>query len=306
MRYLTPACLRALGTGLPLASVPDSDLAAWIDAAEDLVDAACGVDERTGLGLGAGTRSEAQIWDPTTRRFFYTAFPVPVQSISSFTIQYGQNTTDGTPQVATLDPNGIVINNDLDYFEIITIAVVLAGVAPVLAFTGVIAPIARCTYTAAYQVARTNVRLYPVPPAGAQPTTYDAAYRDILADAAYHSRLPFWDSTQPVSVSQNGVVQAPSVYTVNYQDGSVIFTTPPAPMTVVTASFTGTIPPALRDVTRNALVQEVAGDYFASQAGMMGFASVRSGVRAATRRDPASSTWRTGLTPFLRPHIGSA
>jgi len=291
MRYLTPSSLRAMGTGFSLDTVPDIDILGMIEEAEGLIDAEAGMDERNSLGFGAGQRSFTQWWNPATRRVNPTSAPVPITSVDSFVIQYGQNLTDGSYQVATIDPKSVVVADDYNYFEIITIAVILAGIAPVLAFTGVIQPLARVTYTAGYSIAKVGWRLYLQAPSDVEPKP------------VWHSRLPFWDTTKPVVVTRNGVTLTLNTdYTVNGEDGTVDITSGYSVSDTIRASFTHTLPDPIIAVAKGAF-REQAQYYFANQNQLAGLDQYTSGASTRRRMQHAGGTWRNDLHAFLGPHI---
>lgn len=290
MKYLTPAIVRAQPQGLPIGkpwdhppAVSDLDILGWINEAEGMIDAYMGFDERNSLGFAYGTRGEAQVWDPNTRRVSPSSFPTPVQSIQAFTIQYGQNPSDGSAESATIPVNQVIINNDDNYFEVITLAVLLAGIAPVLAFTGVIEPVARLTYTAGYQVVKKGLRLFSA--------------RGI----PYQSLVPMWDTTQPITVYRNGTPLDESAYTLNAADGSLSIPTA-VYSDVITADFTHQIPDVVTRATRRAMLEGPIADYFANTFGMTGISSMKTADQSIARGGTGvgAGTWQAMLDA-LRP-----
>lgn len=296
MRYLTPACVRNLGTGLPLDGLTDTDIAGLIEEAEALIDSEAGLDERAGVGFASGTHTEAQAWDFATRRVYPASFPVPVLSVQSFEVVVSKQQGSTQEVYATIDPTLVIIQNDEGYLEVLSLALALYSLAPVLTQLGLVQPFARFTYAAGYSIQQTSRRLFPSnellgavdPVEGEDTGTLNL----------WHSRLPCWDDTQPVTVTQNGATLDPSLYTVSYDDGAVALNTSYALTDVVRASFVSTIPFEVVQIAKGAFV-EVAGEYVANASGLAAFASARSGVRAVTRRTPDSYTWRDRLRAYL-------
>lgn len=282
MKYLTPAILLASPKGLPLAGVPTLELAGWIEEAEAAIDAYMGFDERNSLGFATGVRTEAQAWDPGTRRVYPASFPTPVLSVQSFLIVVSKQSGTGAEVEAAVDPTLVIVNNDEQYLESVSLAIALYSLSPIIAQLGMIAPLVRFSYTAGYQVSKTNRPLYAD------------------ANGTYHSLIPFWDTSQPYSVFRNGALLAPGTdYTLNPTDGSLVPTVQQSALPI-TASFIHQIPDVVTQACRKALVDEVASAYFAHQLGLAGADMLRTADnqirRRGTFRDPdAGAAWQALL-----------
>lgn len=302
MKYLTPAIIRAQPAGLILQtnaySVTDLDLVGWIDEAEQLIDAHMGFNERDSLGFSTGTHVEAQQWNSRTRRVTPSAFPVPVLSVSSFLIQYGQDSDSGAAQTATINPNSVTINNDDNYLEINTLATILTGIVPITAYAGV-TPIVRVTYLAGYQVPKINRRLYP-----------DSCN-------VYHSTIPFWDIAQPYNVYRNGSLLNPVTdYTLNPVDGSVNMKVR-RPADVITASFIHQIPDQVSGALRKAMRDVPVADYYTNKLGLTGVSQQKTLSQSFTVSNTvttsngsssntgSSATWQQMLDSLTGPAIAS-
>ena len=307
MKYLTPATLRVLGTGLQMEDVPDSDLAGWIETAESLIDEEMGFDEQNSLGFAPGIRHEKQSWDPATRRVNPTSIPVPVQTVNQFNIVVSQNPGTGTYVLASVRPTLVIINNDYGYLESVDLAVALYSIAPILAQLGMMEPFVDLIYTASYQEQKYNHRLYYAINDNGTIIGDNDASLDIENIASFQSRIPFWDSTQPVTVTQNGNVVPINNYYVNYDDGSITFQPQfiLGSRDVIKTSFTHLIPDPISKICVYA-VYEVAGEHYLNRDGMTGYSSAKSGARLGTRRLPQLYTWRQSLTAFKQPRIGMA
>lgn len=293
-KYLTPAILRAGGLGVDVSTFSDIDLAALLDDAEGLIDAYMGFDEDASLGFATGAHTERQPWHEGTRRVYPRCAPVPVQSVTSFAIQFSQQQGTGAPQVATVDPTLIVINNDLGYLEGVSLAVLVYGIMPALNEIAMLRPFALYTYTAGYQIAKVNWRLYAN-------TTADPQ--------TYHSLIPTWDTTvQTPSVSINGTVQATNTYTLDPADGVVVFGTPPASGSAVTASFTHQIPDVVTRATKLCLLERL-GDFLANQEGLAGYDVVQEGKVTRRRRGTSAGAgglrWQDLLDDLVPVHIAA-
>jgi len=290
MKYLTPAIVRAVGTGLPLQNVPDSDIAGLISLSEMDVDSYCSVREDQNLGFSLGSRTEQHKWNPVQRRVYPDCMPVPVRSISSFTIVVSQSSFDGSYVQANIQPNLVVIQNTTEYLEPISLSVIAWGLTPVLAQLTVLQPFCVVTYVAGYTLPKSSFVLINQGGAG----------------TVYHSFLPAWDTGVLPTVSINGVVQLSSTYAVSYLDGTITLATPAQPTDVVTASFTSTIPDVIVQATRLAF-QDRAGEYLTNQIGMAGTDQMDVGRRKLRRHDmQAKPTWQRLLDPYRRMTVALA
>lgn len=270
MRYLTPAILRAAGSGLALTAFTDGDLGGVIAEAEALIDAYVAFREDQSLGFSAGLREERHRWDPVHRRVYPHCFPVPVKNsaavpISLFEIVVSQSSADGSNISAKVPWELLVVNNDQGYIEPISLSVIAYGLTPVIAQLSIIQPFAHLQYQAGYEIAKAGYRL---------------ASADNLT---FNSFLPAWDTAaQTPVVYVNGAVQA-SGYSVNAQDGQVVFSA--TTTGVVTANFTHSIPDVVVQAARVTAVERLE-QVLARQAGMAGFRSLSlAGQLTAGRAD---------------------
>lgn len=281
MDYITPMQLRAYGTGLDLTRFGDADLAGAIDQAEGQIDAYMAFREESSLGFVTGPRTERAPWNRKTRRIYPQCLPVPVQTITSFSVVVGQNSVGGVPApvLANVDPSLIVINNDLGYLEVVSLAVIAFGLTPVVVNLTLIQPYALFTYQAGYSVQKVATRL--------------VASAD---GATFHSFRPNWDIVAQVPIVTAGGVVAPAgSYAVNPDDGVIVFGQPPAG--AVKATFTHTIPDIVTDAARLCTL-EVLGESYANRV-MAGFDMIKSPAlearRRGTFRDIVKPPWQTML-----------
>lgn len=289
MKYITPLMVKSGLAGLPVASVPDYDLMDLIDAAEADIDKYMEFDEAQGLGFAAGSRTETQRWDFATRRLNPTCFPVPVRSVTSFDIVTSQE-DDGTPVQTNIPAGGVVINNDMGYLEVTSLAVLLYSISQVIANRALVAPFVRSTYVAGYQIAKADWPLVPGKDSN-----------------KCMSRLPAWDTGTAPTVTVAGVAQTLHTdYEVDYVEGLIDFVALPTPGARVSASFAHTIPDVVTRATRLALVNHLH-DFFANAKGLAGLDMANAfGVtfrRKGSYRDP-NLAWQALLDAPIA--VGSA
>lgn len=290
MRYLTPSLLRVMGTGIPLQQISDADLAGCINLAESEIDAYMHFREDQGVGFSLGVREERHKWNPVQRRVYPDSFPVPVRSLSLFEIVVSQQAATGAYISATVQPNNVVIQNDTGYEEPISLTVIAYGLTPVLAQLSVLGPFAHIIYTAGYTLTRSNYLLTSTGQPG----------------QTYHSFMPQWDSaTTPPLVFVNGSIQATG-YTLDAASGSVTFSPSLAMGSVVTATFTSTIPDMVMQATRLAAHDRIA-EYLFSATGMPGMSDLYVGGKRLVRQsDALRKEWKALLNPYRKPAIGLA
>ena len=302
-RYLTPTVLRAMGTGIPLGTIPDADIAGIIANAESRMDAYVSSREDISFGLAGGTQTERARWDRLTRRVYPSCFPVPVQTVNSYSVVVGQNSVMGvpTPVVANVDPSLVIINNDLGYLECVSLAVVAFGLTPVVAQITVIEPFVTVNYTSGYSIAKTLFPLYQT--LVAAPTVNSNPIGSLTANT-WHSFLPYWDTTVTPQVYLNGALLTSGQYTVNTVDGCV--TIPSATETsLVQATFNHTIPDVVTQAARWASL-DVFDQYFQAYRNASGFEQVHTGDQRLVRRQfrgDVEPMWQSLLKPYRRATI---
>jgi hypothetical protein len=150
---------------------------------------------------------------------------LPLRTVTAFSLQF-TNTYSLTLNAAT----DVYVNATEGWCEIVASQPTIIGYPPIGYWYGLYQPVATIDYTYGYRSAIVDDVLE-----AASPLLYYATYGQ-------------WDKTG-VSVALDGVVQSTSTYTVNAADGSVKFTTPPAPGVEVTASYTALLPPAVEQAT---------------------------------------------------------
>ena len=292
MRYITPAILRVAGSGLPLASLSDLDLAGVIAQAEGDIDGFMEFREDNSLGFSPGSRTERSHWNRLSRRFYPACLPVPVQSITSYVVVVGQNGPGGVPTLvkANVDPSLVLLNNDMGYMEVTSLAVVAFGLTPVVAQLTVIEPFILATYVAGYSIPKVGLRL------------------GSADQVTYHSFLPNWDAViQVPAVTVNGNVLPATSYTVNADDGAIVLAASGQPADVVRATFTHTIPDTVTQACRLACI-DVLSETFANRSAA-GFDMLKSPAievrRRGTYRDSAAPAWQRLLSTYKRLYFKS-
>ncbi len=245
MLYVTPAKFRTLRMGISLDGLSDVELAAVLSRASATTNGYTSVpiaptqhDFRGGtVGQGADggvidpllvspvgnparaaylTQSgEAHSWRVPTgplevgsRRYYPMHWPV--KTINLFRIF-----VTGT-QFVQISANDLYIQNQERYIEVVSLAITSVGLfnALIIPNIGLATPNARCWYTYGHDFIVSGEEIYPSE-----------------GNTLYRAENQWWlnDSVNaPVSVYVNGVKQT-SGYTVDYDEGTVLFATPPGP-----------------------------------------------------------------------------
>lgn len=254
--YLSVERYKTLGYGIDLSNVPDYELDSIIMSSSATVDSYCSVPliPQEHSFRGGSITNEQQPWTlgtdvvRGTRRFY--PYHRPIKAISSFSIQV-------TNQInVTVGPNDLYVNVPQNYFELISLAAVTFGVFPVglVPNLGLHTPVAKATYTYGYEFQVTNETL------------------DETDANLFRGNNGCWDPSIVPVVRTNGTVASPSLYTVDYFDGSVKFAV--APNAVVTADYTYTLPAAIAAATGE-IVTQALSDRELARKGMHGLAAIQ-------------------------------
>jgi hypothetical protein len=162
---------------------------------------------------------------PGSRRVF--VFQRPLISVSRFDIQFTTNY-----KISLNVGTDIYINSTEGWAEIVASQPTIIGYPPIGYWYGLYQPLAVLDYTYGYR----NV------------ITDDEC--DAASPMLYYATYGQWDPTVAPVVKIDGVVKTLTTdYTYNAADGSVTFTTAPAPNTTVTVTYTATLPDAIAQAT---------------------------------------------------------
>jgi hypothetical protein len=221
-----------MGFGIDISELDDAEVSSLIAQASSVVDAYCNVpripqkhDFRGGTITG-----EQHAWRYPTNPFEigqrrYYPFHWPVVSISQFRI-YVTNT-----QYVEIAPTELMINNTERYFEVVSLAITSSGLfnALIVPNVGLATPIARCSYTYGWDFTVTDEEL------------------SCSDGQTWRAQNQFWftDTDRAPVIKKNGAVQS-SGYTVNANEGSVVFADNLVATDSVTATYHHKLPSDLQ------------------------------------------------------------
>ena len=249
MRYLSPQQYRNAWDGLvepTTTTVTDAMLAAMIARAETAIDAYVGFSLLTPNGFAPGVLGMVQQgFDMTggfgARKLRIPSPLVPVRNVQRIQIHISNASPSGDPLLAILEPGEVVINNWDGYCECVALTLTYS-LSAVIWELGTAPPIAEWDLECGYYLPWLGDTLYDTGDGltfralrGFWATTYTQA------SSARPATLP----PVPPVVYINGVKQT-SGYTVNYTEGSVIFTGSQSGQSV-TADYTTQIPELVRE-----------------------------------------------------------
>ena len=226
MPYLTPDRFREMGFGIDVSELTDREVLALANQASAVVDAYCNVPRipQKHDFRGGSITSEEHAW-----RYPVTPFEVgqrryypwhwPILAVSQFRI-YVTNT-----QYVEIAPTELLINNSERYLEVVSLAITSSGLfnALIVPNVGLATPVARCSYTYGWDFAISDESL----------TTTDGQ--------TWRAQNQYWHSTPAPTVKKNGVAQS-SGFTIDYEEGMVVFTANLAATDTVTASYNHKLP----------------------------------------------------------------
>jgi hypothetical protein len=285
MRYITLSQMRQSAPGLPEIDgtagqrLPDISLANYINKAETLVDAYCGIDMKQSGGFDPHTITVfAQSFDYNTRRTRFPVPPVPIRSVLAYRIVISTSSPSGEPLVATLSPFDIVINEYDGWCEAVPLTAVTYAVSPVLAQLGLTQPMVQMEATVGYYLPIFNETLIDL----GDHLTYQASQGFWAAtyDMALQNRPQTQQLPIPANVYVNGALQT-SGYTLNLTEGQVVFGSSQAG-NVIAADYTHVIPSNVREATQ-AQVEYFIGQRRLNQLGMAGIEMIRNGDQQVKR-----------------------
>jgi hypothetical protein len=209
---------------------------------------------------------------PGGRRVFLNS--TPIRTVEAFAIQF----TDAW--YVSFPSNNLYVNKTQGYIEIVATQPTIVGYPPLGIWFGLTEPVVQVNYTYGY---RFEVNGDPL-----------EADSPLLYYASHGNWLPGGD----VTVTVAGVEIDPADYTVNIDDGSILFTddtVEPGPDEEVLADYTYVLPQPVSDA-----VGIVATDLFGSSAiarrGMLGLSSLRVAEVSLTRMQPGATATRNGVT----------
>lgn len=222
--YLTPQRFREMGFGIDVSELDDAELMSLAHQAKAVVDAYCNVPRLPQVhDLRGGTiTGEQHTWrmpvaanDVGQRRMYL--LHKPLTSISQFRI-YVTNT-----QYVEIAPTELLINQIEGYFEVVSLVITaqtgLYG-ALIIPNVGLATPVAKINYTYGRE--------------------YEVANEELLCTdgQTWRAQNQWWfsDTDRAPVIKKNGVVQTTG-FTIDYDEGSVVFDVNLMASDRVTASY---------------------------------------------------------------------
>jgi hypothetical protein len=260
--YLTPDRYLTMGFGDEAGDVDTVELRSMLHLASAMVDNYCAVPTlpQAYSFRGGTVTGEMRRWrigndrgsDFGQRRFYPSH--TPLKSVQLFRIHV-TNT-----QYVEIDPDELFINPFENYAEVVALAVTSIGVfgSGLIPNVGLASPVARVNYTYGYEF-----------------EVVDEVLEDTDA-TLYRAMNQFWlvDDTHPAVVKVDGVTKTLTTdYTLDTTEGTVIFTTAPAPGAVVQVSYWHTLPRAIATAT-GLVAHDLLGEADLDRRGMHGLASM--------------------------------
>lgn len=286
-KYLTVNQYKRFGIGVSLDGVNVLNLTLAIAEAESGVDAHMQFDPKVG-GFEPHTVWIEAAWHPGTLRNPFPSAPIPVRQIVRYRIQVSNLSTSGAGFFANINASDCVINEFDEYIEIVPLQAVTYSLSPVLLQLGLNPPIVQCDCEVGYYLPILGETLMND---GQNKTYY--GLRGYWASAytqASHVQPATLPPVPPV-VYKDGAVVSNSLYSINYAEGSVTFTSANNNSNVVTADYTAQIP----DYVYFATVEQTAfllAQRELNRQGLSGLQEIKSGdtlIRRAGGRNAGAS-----------------
>jgi len=189
-----------MGTGADLDGIEEWELRSILESSSRSVDAYCCTPFRPDpySFRGGSVTNEAHDWNRDTVRIYFDF--KPVRAITSFKV-YASNTVS-----LTVAPDQIYLNEKSGWAEVVATQYSLTGsVFPMMPFWGLGTPLVRTNYDYGWWLVVTGEYLEPT----------DARL--------YRATNQFWVSTEDVTVYVNGSEADPDDYTIDYEEGTILF-----------------------------------------------------------------------------------
>lgn len=275
--YISPRRFALGGFGIDISGVTAPALRATLQRATTMANTYCNgsqipqpFDFRGGTTVGEIHQfpiPDPLVAYPGSRRVF--VYNRPLRTVTSFAIKF----TEGYEIQLTI-PGDLFVNTTEGWCEIVASQPTIIGFPPIGYWYGLYQPQAVLTYTYGTR----NVVTDDVCEASS-PTVFWATYGQ-------------WDTTADIEVQIDGAVIDTADYATNGPDGSITFSTAPAPGTEVTVSYTTTLPDAITQGTGLIAVDLLAQSRIAAR-GMIGLQSLKVAEIAMTQMGNNSGEYVT-------------
>lgn len=269
--YLSVSRYRAAGYGIDVSDMEDAELRAVLARASSLVDVYCGTPMQPSRhDFRGGTISgEQHDWRLATdvvsgsRRVYL--LHRPIKEVTSFVVKFT------TSYQITVSPSNLYVNKIDGWAEVVALAAVVSGLYPVGLNFGLYTPVAEVGYDYGFDFSEDEEQLYVV-----DGNTYQAVRGS-------------WDTSPAPVIKRNGTV-INTGFTIDSDEGQIVFDSPQAATDVITASYSYTLPDAIADAT-GITATHLLGERSLAAKGMTGLNSIRIAELALQR-----SRGRTGNT----------
>lgn len=282
--YVTPDHFRSMGFGVDLDGVDDVELRSILRRASDRVNtlAAAPGEPVPHDFRGGSITEEAHYWrmgnnvnEPSQRTIFLWHTPIRAVSEMKIRLTNTQGVSFGTSELMVF-PNQV---------EIVSLAMTSAGLfgAFMVPEIGLTHPRVVTSYTYGYRIPVTKQTL------------------DATDGRTFRAQDQWWARDEDVVVYDEADAEiAVADYTVDYDEGVIIFDTNQGPDAVRRASFTTTLPRGIAAAT-GILAAEALGDREVRARGMAGLRAVRVGEIALEKE-----TQMRGQTTLVTPAVNEA
>jgi hypothetical protein len=274
--YVTPERLATMGLGVDLADLDDVAIRSAVYRASALVDAYCNVpllpqkhDFRGGTATAEMHEWPIDMYAVSMTPFRFWPWHQPVRTVTAFRIF-------STPTIYTeIDAGEVFINNSAGFIEASSLKLTQYGVfggGVITALVGLWNPQVVVSYTYGYQ--------FPVVAEILGPT-------DALQ---FRAQNQWWDSAVTPEIKVNGAVVS-SGYTIDYDEGTVLFAAAQVADAIVTASYTHKLPWEIAYATAIIAADDL-GEASLRGKGMTGIDSIEVGEISLrrTRRGGTAAT----------------
>jgi hypothetical protein len=223
--YLTPAAFRDAGFGMDLSSYTDATLRTILQGAAARVNAYCSTPNlpQPHDFRGGTITDERHIWNLNSAQRRVYPWHQPIKTIDSFRLLVTES------NYIIVSPNDMFINNSSTYVEIVALTLGI-GVFPVVAALSLSQPVASIGYTYGSSFPLVGETLYETD------------------GQTFGGSNQWWDETVTPVVYKNGTVQTTG-FTLDYDEGAVVFSTELDASDVVKADYNYTLQPAIARAT---------------------------------------------------------
>lgn len=275
--YLTPTRFRIGGYGIDVSALSDAELRSHLIRASARVDSWCNlsrVPEETTF-LGGRVVGEQHRWRPSerlepvpgSRRVYLTRHPI--RSLESFRIMFT------TSYYIDLPISNLYVNRQEGWIEIVASQPTIIGFPPVGYWFGLAEPVVEVTYTYGWRF----------------PIEREVCFQG--GALTYFASRGMWDSASAVTVYVDGTAVSPSLYTIDYDDGSITFASSPGG--TVSVDYTARLPHAIPEATGLLAVDGIAQARQAAR-GLVGLSAMRVEEVEFRMLRPSDYVTKNGIT----------